>query len=45
MHWSTIESSGFSLLLFIVICVNYLDECTESKNWKSADGSKIESIK
>lgn len=45
MHWSTIKSSGFSLLLLVVFCVNDLDERTESKNWKSADGSKIESTK
>lgn len=41
MHWNTIESSGFGLLLFIVLCVNDLDEGTESKNSKSTDGSKI----
>lgn len=45
MHWSTTESSGFSLLLFIVFCVNDLDEGTESKNSKSADGTEIGSTK
>lgn len=44
MHWSTIESSGFGLLLFIVFCINDLDEGTESNNSKSADGTKIGSM-
>lgn len=41
MLWSIKESSGFGLLLFIVFCVNYLDEGTGNKNSKSADDTKI----
>lgn len=45
IHWSTIESSGFDLLLFIMFCVNDLDEGTVSKNSKSTGGTKIGSTK
>jgi len=33
------------VLLFIVLCINDLDEGIESKNLKSADGTKIGSTK